>query len=182
MEMKSRPKPGWVLGGLLLFVYFVIKLVGWSYARQVITLERLLEEMRPSLSAIVLSEQLENTRRACQEVASRVRRMDLKNSRLFTQLSSLPASITLTKLDLRSRLTLPIQGTFSITVEGAGIQSRHGTRIQGTILPGGRDPEAMLVRWAHSMQGDGANVVIRKLSPSLDTPDLWEFDLEVEDA
>lgn len=171
------------MGGLLLFVYFVIKLVGWSYARQVDRMERQLGELRPSLSAIVLSKQLENTRRACEEVASRVRRMDLKNSRLFTQLSNLPASVTLTKLDLRSRLTLPIQGTFSITVEGAGIQSRHGTRLQGTILPGGRDPEALLVRWARSLQGDeGASVVIRKLSPSFDKPDVWEFDLEVEDA
>lgn len=173
-----------MLGGLLLFVYFVIKLIGWSYACQVVTLDRQLEELRPSLSAIVLSQQLENTRRACEEVASRVRRMDLKNNRLFTQLSSLPASITLTKLDLRSRLTLPIQGTFSITVEGAGIQSHHGTRLQGTILPGaGRDPEDLLVRWARSLQGDeGASVVVRKLSPSFDRPGVWEFDLEMEDA
>ena len=181
-EHARRPRPSWILGGLLLLVYVVIKLIGWGYAWQAASLERQLKELRPGLSAIVLSEQLENTRRACQEITNRVRQLDLKTSRLVAQFSGLPASITVSKVELRSRLTLPVPGTFSISVEGPGVRSQHGTRIQGTLLPGVRDPETVLVQWAHALRQEGGRVVIQKLAPSFETPGLWEFDLEVMDA
>lgn len=181
---RRPPKPGWILGGLLLAVYAGIKLLGWGCARQAMSLERQLEELRPALSAIVLAEQLENTRRACQEVASRTRQLDVKTSRLFAQLSSLPASITLTGLELHSRLSLPVPGTFSVPAQGPGVRSAHDTRIRGTLLPGVRDPETVLVRWAQTLQAEGSRVVIQKLAPSFEPMDLglWEFDLEIRDA
>ena len=181
-EHAHRVKVSWILGGILLTVYAAIKLLGWSCARQAVVLERQLEELRPGLSAIVLSEQLENTRRACEEAASRVRHLDRKNSRLFVELSNLPASITLTKVEMRSRLTLPVRGTFSVTVEGLGVRSHHGTRIQGTLLPGVRDPETVIVQWVQTLQRQGGKVMIQRLAPSFQTPGLWEFDLEVQDA
>lgn len=185
MEIKEharRVKPSGVLGGILLAVYIAIKLQGWGYARQAMSLQRQLEELRPGLSAIVLAEQLEKTRRACEEVASRTRQLGLKTSRLFTRLSNLPASITLTDLELRSRLSLPVPGTFSISAGGPGVRSAHDTRIRGTLLPGARDPEGVLVRWAQTLRSNGGSVVIQKLAPSFETPGLWEFDLEIRDA
>lgn len=185
MEIKEHARklrPGWVLGGILLAVYLGIKLQGWGYARQAASLERQIEELRPGLSAIVLSEQLENTRRACEEIGVRVRQLDLKTGRLVSELSELPASITLTKVELRSRLSLPVPGTLSVPAEGPGVRSQHGIRIQGTLLPGARDPETVLVQWAHTLREEGGRVFIQKLAPSFETPGLWEFDLEVGDA
>lgn len=181
-QHARRIKPSWILGGILLAVYIAIKLQAWGYARQVMSLERQLEELRPGLSSIVLAEQMENTRRACEEVTARVQRLDMETARLFGRLSHLPASITLTKLEMRSKLSLPTPGTFSVAPVGPGVRSQHSTRLQGTLLPGLRDPETVLVRWAQTLQGEAGSVVIQKLAPSFETPGLWEFDLEVGDA
>ncbi len=161
--MKGKHS-GWILPGILIGFYLVIKLQGWAAAQEVKSLERQLAEIRPGLSAIVLAEQLENTKRACEEVASRVRRLDLQNGQLLARIFGLPASITLSKVEMRSRLSLRV------------------TRIQGTLLPGAREPETVLVQWVEPLRRQGAKVVIQKLSLSFETPGVWEFDLEVEDA
>ena len=147
-ETARKRRGNWVLPVVLLAIYFFIKLQAWSYARQAAQLEKELDQLRPALSAMVLSHQLENTRRACQGVSDQVRRLDLQNGRLLGQLSKLPASITLERVENRARLRVPLQGVFSIEVGQPEPHLQTGLRVQGTLLSGIREPVAVLVRWA----------------------------------
>ena len=56
----SKRRSSWALPAILLAVYIFIKLQAWGYARQAVQLEKDLNQLRPTLSAIVLSEQLES--------------------------------------------------------------------------------------------------------------------------
>ena len=178
----SKRRVNWVLPGILLAVYVFIKLQAWGYARQAAQLEKDLNQLRPTLSAIVLSGQLEHTLQACQEVSGQVRRLDLQNGQLLEHLSKLPASITLERLENRARLKVPLQGVFSIEVGRAEPHLQTGLRIQGTLAAGFRDPESVLVQWAQSLQSDGMNVRIPRLIPSPRDPVLWSFELYLEGA
>ena len=172
----------WILPGILLAVYILIKLQAWSYARHAAELEKELNQLRPALSAIVLAGQLENTRKVCQEVSDQVRRLDLRNGRLLEQLSKLPASITLERLENRAHLKVPLQGVFSIEVGRPEPRLQTGLRIQGAFFSGVRDPESVLVRWVQSLQSEGMNIRIQRLAPSAQDPVLWSFELILEGA
>jgi len=172
----------WVLPTALLTVYIFFKLQAWGYARQAKQLEAELDHLRPALSAMVLAGQLENTRRACQQISDEVRRLDLKNGRLLEQLSKLPASITLERVENRSRLKVPLQGVFSTEVGRPEPHLQTSLRIQGTLSPGIRDPESVLIRWVQSLQSAGMNARIPRLVPSPKDPALWFFELTLEGA
>lgn len=168
-----KRRSSWVLPGVLLAVYIFFKLQAWSYTRQAAQLEKDLNQLRPTLSAIVLSGQLEHTLQACQEVSDQVRRLDLQNGRLLEQISKLPASITLDRLGTRARLKGPLWPEPRLQV---------GLKVQGTLAAGIRDPESVLVRWAQSLQSDGMSVRIPRLVPSPRDPTLWFFELYLEGA
>ena len=155
-------RTGWILPGILLGVYLVLKLLAWGCARQVSDLERQMSELRPALSAKVLYEQLEGTRRACIQISDQIRQMGLDKTRLMEELSHLPASITIEKLEVR--------------------RPPKGLRIDGTVLPGIRSPESVLVPWAQKVGVADKRVTIRKLVPLPQTPGSWRFELQVEDA
>lgn len=169
----QKRRGSWVLPALLLIVYLFFKFQALGYSRQAAQLEKELNQLRPALSAMVLSHQLENTRRACQAVSDQVRWLDLKNGRLLGQLSKLPASITLERVENRARLKGPL-------LPEPHLQT--GLRIQGTLLSGIRDPESVLVRWAQSLQSDGMSIQIQRLVPSPQDPALWSFELTLEGA
>ena len=164
MEIQKRPV-GWVLPAVLLIIYVFLKFQALSTTHQAAQLEKELDQLRPALSARVLSQQLENTRRACQEISDQVRRLDLRNGELLEQFSRLPASITLERVE--NRAELPLQ---------------TGLRIQGILSAGIRDPESVLARWARSLQGDGRSIHIQRLAPSVQDPALWSFELSLEGA
>lgn len=178
----SKRRSSWALPAILLAVYIFFKLQGLSYTRQAAGLEKDLNQLRPTLSAIVLSGQLERTLQACQEVSNQVRRLDLQNGRLLEQISKLPASITLDRLGTQARLKVPLQGVFSIEVGRPEPHLQTGLRIQGTLAAGIRDPESVLVQWAQSLQFDDVNVRIPRLVPSPRDPSLWSFELTLEGA
>lgn len=169
----SKRRGSWVLPGILLAVYIFFKLQALGYTRQVVQLEKDLNQLRPTLSAIVLSGQLESTLKACQAVSGQVRRLDLQNGRLLEHLSKLPASITLEWLENRVRLNGPLWPEPRL---------QPGLKIQGTLAAGIRDPESVLVRWAQSLQSDGMSVRIPRLVPSPRDPVLWSFELYLEGA
>ena len=176
----SKRRSSWALPAILLAIYIFIKLQAWGYTRQAAQLEKDLNQLRPTLSAIVLSGQLENTLQACQKVSGQVRRLDLQNGQLMEQISKLPASITLDRLENRARLKVPLQGVFSLEVGRPEPRLQTGLRIHGTLASGIRDPESVLVRWAQSLQSDGVNVRIPRLVPSPQDRALWSFELYLE--
>ena len=183
MANAAPKRPGrWVLLAVLLVVYIFFKLQAWSYIRQTKQLEKELDQLRPALSAMVLAEQLENTRRACQEISDQVHRLDLQNGRLLEQLSLLPASVTLERVENRARLKVPLQGAFSIEVGRPEPHLQAGLKIEGTLLPGIRNPELVLVRWAQTLQSEGRSVQIQRLVPSPRDPTVWSFELSLEGA
>lgn len=171
-----------MLPALLLIVYLFFKFQALGYSRQAAQLDKELNQLRPALSAMVLSRQLENTRRACQGVSDQVRWLDLQNGRLLEQFSKLPASITLERVENRARLKVPLKGVFSIEAGRPEPRLQTSLRIQGTLLSGIRDPESVLVRWAQSLQSDGMSVRIQRLVPSPQDPALWFFELTLEGA
>ena len=166
-----KRRGNWVLPALLLVVYLFFKFQALGYSRQAAQLRKDLNQLRPALSAMALSHQLENTRRACQEISDQVRRLDLQNSRLLEQLSKLPASITLERVENRAHLKGSLQPAPHLQTD---------LRIQGTLLSGVRDPESVLVRWAQALQSDGMSVQIQRLVPSPQDPALWSFELYLE--
>jgi hypothetical protein len=166
----------------LLIPYVFLKFQALSYARQASQMEKELDQLRPALSARVLSEQLENTRRACQEVSDQVRRLDLHNGELLEQLSNLPASITLERVESRVGLKSPLQTVFSGEVTRPEPRLQTVLKIQGVLYAGIRDPEWVLARWAQSLQRDGMNVHLRRLTPSAQDPAVWSFEFYLEGA
>ena len=179
-ETAPKRRARWVLPTLLLIGYFFLKLQAWNYVQQANQLERELNELRPALSAKILSSQLERTEKACRKISGQVRQLDLQNGQLLQQLSKLPASIALERLENRTRLRVPLRGAFS--VEGARPEPylRSGLSIQGTLMPGSRDPESVLARWAQSLQSDGMTVQVRRLIPVPRNPAARSFELYLE--
>ncbi|MDO8730623.1 MAG: hypothetical protein Q7J69_05550 [Candidatus Omnitrophota bacterium] len=177
-----KRRSGWLLLVLLLLPYVFLKFQALSYARQAAQMEKELDQLRPALSARVLSEQLENTRRACQQVSDQVRRLDLRNGEFLEQLSNLPASITLERIESRAGLKIPLQGVFSVQANRPEPRLQTSLKVQGVLSAGIRDPEWVLARWAQSLQGDGMNVHLRRLVPSAQGPALWSFELYLEGA
>ena len=177
-ELLRKPRrAGWVLPVFLLTVYLFIKLQAWGYARQAKHLEQELNRLRPALSAMVLSEQLKKTQEACAKISDQVRRLDLRNGRLLDLLSRLPPSITLDHLENRARLNVPLHQIFSGVSSEAPLQT--DLWIEGKLLPGIRNPERVLVRWAKSLQTAGVNAQIQRLIPSPQDADVWLFELRL---
>lgn len=153
-----------MLPGLLLIPYLFLKFQGLGCAREAKRLEQEMEKLRPALSAMVLSEQLEKTKQVCAEISAQVGRLDLRNGRLLEHLSRLPASITLDRVENRARLKDPLHTDLW---------------MEGQLLPGIRDPEGVLVRWAQTLQTEGAQAQIRRLTPSPGDQSVWLFELRL---
>ena len=179
-EPPRQRRSGWVLLVVLLIPYLFIKFQAWGCINQVKQLDQELNRLRPGLSAIVLSEQLTRTKQVCEQITVQVRGLGLKNGLLLEQLSHLPPSITLNRLENRSRLKVPLHQLFSGEASGASLQT--DLRMDGTLLPGIRDPESVLVRWAESLQNSGLEVSIRRLAPSPGNPHEWLFQLTLKAA
>ena len=155
--MPKKPAR-WVLPSILLGIYLFLKLQGFLYARGAAGLERQLDEIRPALSTKALYEQLDLTHQIAVQAAEKVWAMDIRADRLLRWLSErVPASITLRRV--------------RISTEG-------GLQIEGTLLPGSRDPETVLVRWAEALQQIQPRVRIWGFSPSAELDGAWNFQLE----
>ena len=162
-ETPRRRRMGWVLPAFLLAVYLLLKLQGWGYARSAKNLERQLDEIRPSLAAIVLTEQLESSRQAYLKLSDQLQKSDLQGTRVLERLSALPASVTLERLEIHSRPNRRIL-------------------LVGSFFPGPRNPEQLLVWWAQKVKSPTAAVSIRKLAPLSGSDGGWVFEVEVQDA
>lgn len=155
--MPKKPSR-WFLPSILLGIYLFLKLQGWLYARGAADLERQLDEVRPALSTKALYEQLDLTHQIAVQAAQKVWGMDIRAERLLRWFSEqVPASITLRRV--------------RVSAEG-------GLQIEGTLLPGTRDPEAVLVRWAQRLQQIQPRVRIWGFSPSMEREGVWNFQLE----
>lgn len=153
---------GWVLPGLLLGIYVIIKLQGWGYARQAQQLQRQLDGLRPALTAKVAQEQAQLQRDHYRRALEELRNSDVRGAWLLEELSkNLPASVTLERMEHRAARSM---------------------RAEGTCAPGVRAPEAVLVLWAQKLRGEGLGVRIRRLVPSARGSGLWAFEVEVESA
>lgn len=158
--MPKAVRSRWFLPSLLLGVYLFLKLQGWLYARNAADLERQLEELRPALAARVQYEQLEKTRQACLQARDRVGQIHLDGEKLLVGLSAqMPASITLRQIQLRAD---------------------EGLRITGTVLPGIRTPESVLVPWAQKLQALQPRIRVQELVPLSEIPGAWSFELQGE--
>ena len=153
-----RNRKSWILPAVLLGIYLLIKVQGWIFASGARTLERQLEELRPVLSAMALSEQLKGTIKSYEEGARQIRQRHLPGELLLRDLSHLPASFVLDHVELRS----------------------EAVRISGSFLAGVRNPETALVLWAQTLRGLGSRVWIRKLVPLQANPGRWQFELQLE--
>lgn len=152
----KRTSP-WFLPSLLLGIYLFLKLQGWIYARGGSDFKRQLDELRPALSAKVQQEQLEKSRQACLQASESLQKIHQDGARLLIWFSQhLPASVTLRRVELRAD---------------------QGLRIQGTLLPGIRSAESVLVSWAQRIQPLQPGIRIQDLVPSSETPGAWSFEL-----
>ncbi len=155
--MPKKPAR-WVLPSILLGIYLFLKLQGFLYARAAAGLERQLDELRPALSTKALYEQLDLTRQAYTQASEKIGRMDLKGDELLRWLSEhLPASMTLSRVRLNPDREL---------------------QMEGVLLPGVRDPEAVLVGWARQLQKIRPRVRVLSFSPSVELDGAWNFQLE----
>ena len=137
-----------------------------------------MERLRPALSARVLSEQLKKTEQVCAEIAGQVRRLDLQNGRLLEQLSKLHPSITLDRLENKARLKVPLHQLFLGSADAAPLRTELS--ISGRLLPGVRNPEGVLVRWAESLRAEGVEARIWRLAPSTEDTGTWLFEIRLK--
>ncbi len=156
----KRPLPlGWTLAGILFILYFLVKIQAWGYGFQVARLDRQLQRLRPSLSAVVLADQMKFTKEIYAKAFDQIRQMDLEGSRLLQEISRhIPSSVTLEKLDLDPQM---------------------GLRIQGAVQSADSSPEAVLLPWAKELQAHGEDLRIRQLAPAPKAPGLWRFELKL---
>ncbi len=179
-EQPARRPSGWVLLIVVLIPYLFIKLAAWNSTREAKQLEQEINRIRPALSAIVLSQQLEKTQAACEKLKGQVRGLDLKNGNLLEVLSQLPPSIVLTSFNNRARLNVPLHHIFSGADDQVPVQD--DLWMEGKLLPGSRNPELVLVRWAESLRAAGVNAEIKRLVPSSSEQGSWVFELRVGSA
>lgn len=159
---ERRWSLGWIAVLILLGLYLGLKVEGWWFGLSAARLESRLKELRPTLSAIVLHEQLQDTRQACTEALQQIRRLDFQGARFLEQLSQqIPPSIALTRLE---------------------VGPRAGVRIRGTFMPGVRSPEAVLVPWVQKIQATGVTLRVQEMAPDRWMPELWYFELKTEGA
>ncbi len=154
-----RKQGNWTLPLSLLGIYFFLKLQGWNYGFRANDLERQLGQLRPTLSAIVLAEQMESTRKLYSEICDKVGRLDIKGSQLLQLLSqTVPAEITIGKME--------------VTAEEL--------QIQGVVRPGVRIPEDVLTLWARRLQENWDKVQIQEIEEDPQTPGIWHFQLKAK--
>lgn len=179
----QRRRPGhWILPGFLLALYLLIRLQISNYAIGVRDLQRQLDELRPALVANVLRQQLEVTRLSYLETSSQIRRMDLQNNRLLEKLSQLPPSMTLDRLEIRTA-GAPVRGGETLEVPEPTGRRQGILRIEGSLRPGIRSPESLLVSWVQRLPvGPDSTIKIRRFSPSVESLDVWNFEVQIQDA
>ena len=158
---ERRLPVGWVLATVLLGLYLILKIQAWWYEAMASSLERRLSDLRPVLSAIILQGRLEDTLKASHQAFDQIRRLDLEGGRFLQELSKeVPASVTLSHLEINPRL---------------------GARLQGAVLPGIRPPEEVLLSWIQRWQGTRRyNVQVRELNPDRQDASLWHFELNLK--
>jgi len=150
---------GWSLFGILLGLYFIVKILAWGYGFQVARLDRKLQHLRPALSAIILADQMKLSKEIYAKAFDQICQMDIEGNRLLQEISrQIPPLVTLEKLDLDPQM---------------------GLRIQGAVQPGGSSFEEVLLPWAKELQAHGETVQIRQLDPSPRNPALWRFELKM---
>lgn len=153
-------RPGrWTLPAVLLGVYLFLKLQGWNYGFRAMGLERQMEQMRPALSAIVLSEEMERSRRGYLDLFGRIGGLDIQGSRLLQRLSrNQPVSVTVERVE-------------------AGPQE---IRIQGVLKPGVLPPEEVLSRWDRRMGEAWRDVQVQDLAQEDPIEGIWRFRLKAK--
>jgi Tfp pilus assembly protein PilN len=155
---ERRISFGWTLALVLLILYFFFKIQGWYYAFQVSRLSDKIIELRPSISAIIRSEQVKSTAAAYEKAFQQVRQESLEAVPFLKELSTdMPASVTLLSVDFDDEM---------------------GLVIEGTIIAGVRSPEEALLPWAARLQGPKMEVRIRRLFPEPQLPGVWRFELK----
>ena len=164
-ETPSAPTPKrrparWFLPSVLLGIYLFMKLQGWIYARGAADFKRQLDQLRPALAAKVQQEQLEKTRQACLEASEAIQKAQRDGAPFLQWFSQhLPASVTLRRVELRAD---------------------RGLILQGTLLPGVRTPESVIVPWAQKLQTLQPALRIEELVPLSEPPGAWSFELRSE--
>ena len=156
--MKRPVRLGWILAGILSFLYLVVKIQAIGYGFQVVRLDRQLQRLRPALSTMILADQMKLSKEIYTKAFDQICQMDLEGTRLLQEISRrIPAVVTLEKLDLDPQM---------------------GLRIQGSLRAGDLSPEAVLFPWARELQAHG-EVQVRQLPPSPKDPALWRFELRI---
>jgi len=148
---------GWIVLGILLAIYLIVKFQTWLFVHQTRALERQLEALRPALSAIALSKQLNQTVQAYQQAVHQIRSHDAFGLAWIETLTRLPASITLDRVEV----------------------TRHGAYLVGSLTPGVRSPEAVLVRWVQTLMDLGTRATVSRLVPDEDEADRWLFEVQL---
>ena len=162
MPNPSQKQPGnWTLPLFLLGVYLLIKIQGWNYGFRAADLEQQMQHLRPILSAIVLSEQMESTQAGLAQVCGKIEGLDLQGGQFLQRLSrAVPMEITLEKIEM----------------------DPDGLQIQGTLRPGARPAEETLALWAKQLGENGHPVQVQQLAPDPKTQEVWHFQLKTQRA
>ncbi|MBI3318955.1 MAG: hypothetical protein HYZ90_07465 [Candidatus Omnitrophica bacterium] len=157
--MKKRPPLGWTIAGILLGLYFLLKLQGWWFGFQSGQLRRELENLRPTLTQIHLRHELEKTAQACSRAFDLIQQLDFQGSQLLTLLSKEVAP--------------------SVTLQELRVDSTGPLKVRGTLEAGIRSPEETLIFWARRIQPLWQSIRITRFSEDTQSPGLWRFDMEV---
>ena len=162
MADPSPPKPaGWILPLVLLGIYLFLKLQGWNYEFRAMEMEKQLERLRPTLSAIVLSEQLEATKEELTQLLDKVENLALEPNPFLQQLSkNLPGEITLEKMEI----------------------GPEGIQVKGILRPEARSAGEVLALWTEKWEERWHPVQVQDLTQDLKTPEIWHFQLRTQKA
>ena len=149
---------GWWAATLLLALWLVLQMTGWWYTYQARRMERRIQKLRPTLAAIVLTEQLETARKNCLAAFDEIRQTDIQGSRFLEELSTqTPSSVTLEEVEFHPML---------------------GLKIRGFFFAGTRKPEAVVTLIAKRFSAGGKTFEVRSLSPRPAETGLWNFELK----
>ncbi len=162
--MIAKPKRplGWTLALILVGLYSLLKVQGGWYSFRSRGLERELSTLRPTLTTILMGQQLEGAAQVYAQAFQQVSQMDLQGNQFLTRISQeLPASVTLEKLWIRP----------------------HGeVWAKGFLLPGGRLPESVLHLWLKRFEQGGSTMEVKELSPDAVHPGLWRFEMNSKEG